>query len=352
MKNWTEILLSPEDSIQRTIEVIQLGGFRAALVVDNNRKLLGTVTDGDIRRALISHIGMDHAVIEIMNKNPTTALKSDSKKTIMLMMQSRDLLYIPIVNECNVLVDFETLQHLLVKRKYDNPIFLMAGGFGKRLHPLTLDTPKPLLPVGGKPILETILMQFVNAGFHNFYISTHYKENMLREYFGDGSNWGVSIKYIHEDQPLGTAGSLGRLPADIIKLPIIMMNGDLLTKVDFLQLLDFHNKEKCMATMCVREYDFKVPYGVVTIEDVRIQSIVEKPVQRFFVNAGIYVLDPSLTGKVDGLSYIDMPTLLEDRKNLGDCISAFPIHEYWIDVGRMDEYENAHKDYSGQFLND
>jgi dTDP-glucose pyrophosphorylase/predicted transcriptional regulator len=352
MKNWTEILLTPEDSIQKTIEVLHTGGNRIALVVDNDRKLIGTVTDGDIRRALIKHIDMDCAVKKIMNTDPVTGLGSESNGAIMLKMKGKDLLHIPIIDEHNVLIGLETLQNLLIVKKYDNPVFLMAGGFGKRLHPLTLNTPKPLLPIGNRPILETILIRFVEAGFHNFYISIHYKADMIREYFGDGSDWGVTIKYIHENKPLGTAGSLGMLPKDITKLPIIMMNGDLLTKVDFIQLLNFHNEEKCMATMCIREYDFQVPYGVVTIEGASIQSIVEKPVQKFFVNAGIYVLDPSLISKVSGVSYIDMPTLLEDRKNHGDYISAFPIHEYWIDIGRIDEYENAHKEYSSKFLND
>ena len=350
MKNWSEILLKPEDSIQKTIEVLHAGGNRIALIVDNDRKLLGTVTDGDIRRALIKHVDMGCAVKKIMNANPITALKSERGGAIMSKMQSKDLLHIPIVDEHNVLVGLETLQHLLVEKKYDNPVFLMAGGLGKRLHPLTVDTPKPLLHVGNRPILETILMQFIEAGFHNFYISIHYKADMIRKHFGDGSDWGVTIKYVHEEKPLGTAGSLGMLPTDVAKLPILMMNGDLLTKVDFLQLLEFHNEQKCIATMCIREYDFEVPYGVVTIENINIQSIVEKPVQKFFVNAGIYVLDPSLIYKVDGLSYLDMPILLEDRIRLGDSVSAFPIHEYWIDIGRMDEYKNAHKEYSSEFL--
>ena len=352
MKDWLEILLRPEDSIQKTIEVIHSGGRRIALVVDNDRKLLGTVTDGDIRRALIRHIDMDCDVKKIMNPNPTIALESENNNSIMLKMKDRDLLHIPIVDDHNVLISLETLQHLLTKKKYDNPVFLMAGGFGKRLHPLTIDTPKPLLNIGNKPILETILMRFIKSGFHNFYISVHYKANMICEYFGDGSDWGISITYIHESQPLGTAGSLGLLPLDKIKLPIIMMNGDLLTKVNFLQLLNFHNEEKCVATMCVRKYDVQVPYGVVTIEDTSIQSIIEKPVQKFFVNAGIYVIDPSLISKVDGTTYLDMPTLLEDRKNLGESINAFPVHEYWVDIGRIDEYENAHQEYFNNFLND
>jgi NDP-sugar pyrophosphorylase family protein len=225
----------------------------------------------------------------------------------------------------------------------------MAGGFGKRLHPLTVDTPKPLLPVGNRPILETILMQFIEAGFHNFYISIYYKADMIRKHFGDGSNWGVTIKYVHEDRPLGTAGSLGMLPQDIEKLPVLMMNGDLLTKVDFIQLLNFHNEQKSIATMCVRKYDFEVPYGVVTIENVNIQSIVEKPLQKFFVNAGIYILEPELISSVDGLSYIDMPNLLERQIKQGEKINAFPIHEYWLDIGRIEEYEQARKYYSREF---
>ena len=349
MKNWTEILLKSEDSIQTTIEVLHSGGNRVALVVDNNRKLLGIVTDGDIRRALIKHIDMDCAVNDIMNVNPITALESEGSSAIMLNMQSNNILHTPIVDEHNILVGLETLHHLLVGKKYNNPVFLMAGGFGKRLHPLTVDTPKPLLPVGNRPILETILMQFIEAGFHNFYISIYYKADMIRKHFGDGSNWGVTIKYVHEDRPLGTAGSLGMLPQDIEKLPVLMMNGDLLTKVDFIQLLNYHNELKSIATMCVRKYDFEVPYGVVTIENVNIQSIVEKPLQKFFVNAGIYILEPELISSVDGLSYIDMPNLLERQIKQGEKINAFPIHEYWLDIGRIEEYEQARKYYSREF---
>ena len=352
MKHWSEILLTAEDSIRKSIKVLHAGGNRIALVIDNDGKLLGTVTDGDIRRALINYIELDSSVKEIMNANPISVLESENNSVIMSKMQRKNLLQIPIVDKNNILVGLETLHHLLDKKKHDNPVFLMAGGFGKRLHPLTVDTPKPLLSVGNRPILETILMQFIEAGFHNFYISVHYKASMICKHFGDGSHWGVTIKYVHEDKPLGTAGALGLLPKDIVKLPILMMNGDLLTKVDFLQLLDFHNQQKGIATMCVREYDFEVPYGVVTIEGTSIQSIVEKPVQRFFVNAGIYVLDQSLIKKIEGMAYLDMPNFLEDNIRKGCSVSVFPVHEYWIDIGRMDEYENAHNEYYNEFLDD
>ena len=198
MKNWTEILLKPSDTLETAIQVLHSGGVRIALVVDENRKLLGTVTDGDIRRALIKHISMEYSVKDVMNDTPSIALLSEKSEMIMSKMKSMDLLHIPLVDERNTLVGLETLQHLLNKKKYDNPVFLMAGGFGTRLRPLTEKKPKPLLNVGSRPILETIIGQFIDAGFCNFYISTHYKAEMIWEYFGDGSKWGINIKYLHE----------------------------------------------------------------------------------------------------------------------------------------------------------
>jgi dTDP-glucose pyrophosphorylase len=344
LKNWTEILLKPNDALETTIKVLQAGGKRIALVVDENKKLLGTVTDGDIRRALIKHITMDCSVTNVMNSSPSTALASDSSDLIMSKMKSRDLLSIPLVDKQGVLVGLETLQNLLEKKRYDNPVFIMAGGFGTRLHPLTEKTPKPLLYVGNRPILEIIIKQFIEAGFHNFYLSTHYKAEMIHDHFGDGSNWGVKIEYLHEGIPLGTAGSLGLLPDNIPDLPIIMMNGDLLTKVNFEHLLDFHQEQTGLATMGVREYDFQVPYGVVAIEGQYITGIVEKPVQKFFVNAGIYVLDRKIINHIDGESYLDMPNLLEFQIEKGEKVSVFPIHEYWLDIGRLEEYESAQQD--------
>jgi len=344
VKDWIKILLKPTDTIETVIRVLHSGGARIALVVDENRRLLGTVTDGDIRRSLIDHITMDCIVKKIMNDSPSTALMSDSSDLVMSMMKSKALLHIPLVNSDGVLVGLETLHHLLENKKYDNPVFLMAGGFGTRLRPLTDEKPKPLLNVGNRPILETIISRFIDAGFHNFYISTHYKAEMIRDHFGDGSNWNVTIKYLHEDNPLGTAGSIGLLPDNIIKLPIIMMNGDLLTKVNFENLLNFHNEHGGLATMCIREYDFQVPYGVVDIENQYVTSIKEKPTHKFFVNAGIYILEPKIINYIDGNSYIDMPNFFETQIEKGEKISVFPIHEYWLDIGRIEEYEKANKE--------
>jgi dTDP-glucose pyrophosphorylase len=338
LKNWTETLLKPEDTLEKSINVLHKAGMRIALIVSENNQLLGTLTDGDIRRGLLRHINMDIAVQEVMNKNPITASVSDPKESIMAMMKSRDILHVPILNNDRCLVGLETLLHLLDGVKHDNPVFLMAGGFGTRLHPLTKEKPKPLLTVGDKPILETILCQFIESGFHNFYISTHFKADMVREHFKDGSEWDVSIQYVHEDKPLGTAGSLGLLPKEASQLPLIMMNGDLLTKVNFEHLLAFHQEQNGLATMCVREYDFQVPYGVIGMENHIVKSIIEKPVHKFFVNAGIYVIEPELIKKVDGLNYLDMPNLLESQIKNNIQINSFPIHEYWLDIGQMDDY--------------
>jgi len=350
LKNWTEILLKPNDTLKATIQVLQDGGIRIALVVDEKKKLLGTVTDGDIRRALIKQTTMDCSVTKVMNSSPSTALASDPSSLIISKMKSRDLLSIPLVDKQGILVGLETLQHLLKKRKYDNPVFLMAGGFGTRLHPLTETKPKPLLNVGKRPILETILNQFIEAGFHNFYISTHYKGEMIRDYFGDGSNWNIKIEYLHEESPLGTAGALGLLPEHLPDMPIIIMNGDILTKVNFEHLLKFHLEQSGLATMCIREYDFQVPYGVVTMEEEYVTTIVEKPVYKFFVNAGIYVLEPKLINQIDGTTYIDMTNLLKTQIEKNKKVSVFPIHEYWLDIGHMDEYKSAHKLFESEFL--
>ena len=220
----------------------------------------------------------------------------------------------------------------------------MAGGFGTRLHPLTEKTPKPLLKIGDRPILETILEQFIDYGFHDFYISTHFKSELIKDYFKDGGLYGVNIHYIYEDVPLGTAGSLGLLPSSISDLPIIVMNGDILTKVNFEHLLDFHNSNKSDATVCVREYDFKVPYGVIeTTNGCSIKSINEKPIHKFFVNAGIYVINKDLIDKIDGKRYLDMTDFLEGVINYNK-VNAFPVHEYWLDIGHISEYKRANKE--------
>jgi len=342
-------VLKSYENIQKAITVLNDSALRIVIVVDDNDILIGTVTDGDIRRAIINNLPMDAEIINIMYTDPIVANINDNKEKILSKMKKYDILQIPIVDNGRKLVGLEVIHHLINNNRYDNPVFLLAGGFGKRLRPLTDNVPKPLLKVGSKPILENILDQFIAAGFSKFYISTHYKAEMLREYFGDGSKWDVTINYIHEDNPLGTAGSLGLLPKNLPDLPILIMNGDILTKINFDELLSFHLEGGSDATMCVREYDFQVPYGVIETDGKHVTSINEKPVHRFFVNAGIYVLNPRILNMIDGVTYLDMTQLLEKEIELEGKVSMFPIHEYWLDIGQVEQFEQAVRDSKDLF---
>jgi dTDP-glucose pyrophosphorylase len=343
LQDWSKTIIHPNKTIKDAIEILEHGGSRIALVVSKDGVLEGTVTDGDVRRALINGRSLDCLISHVMNPKPLIAKTSDSREELLIRMKNEKILHMPFVNDTNQLCGLETLQQLIETQRYDNPVFLMAGGMGTRLQPLTKETPKPLLNVGSKPILENILEQFIKSGFHNFFISTNFKSEMIKEYFGDGTTWGVSINYIDEDEPLGTAGAIGLLPNNLPNMPIIMMNGDILTKVDFKHLLNFHNDQNGVATMCVREYEYQVPYGVVEIKKNHINNILEKPTHKYFVNAGIYVLDKSLIKKIDGKSKIDMPDFLMQYLDNSN-INAFPIYEYWLDIGHMSEYQRANQD--------
>ncbi|PTB95388.1 alcohol dehydrogenase [Marinobacter sp. B9-2] len=351
MKPWRKALVNSNVTLEQAIEVLDKAALRIALVVDGGDKLLGTVTDGDVRRALLKHLPMETPVNQVMNGQPKTAEQSWTESRILALMEDHELLQLPLVDQEGKLVGLASLHDLLNKHRYDNPVFLMAGGFGTRLRPLTNNCPKPMLKVGDKPILEQILVNFVEAGFHRFYISTHYMPEVIRDYFGEGKKWGVSIEYVHEEEPLGTGGALGLLPHDEIDQPMFMMNADLLTSLNFQSFLEFHRAHDGVATMCVREYEHQVPYGVITSDGTRIESMVEKPIQRFFVNAGIYLLSPKLVKSVKPGTRIDMPSLLEKQIEQGREVNMFPVHEYWLDIGRMDDFHKAQAEVEG-LLND
>ncbi len=341
MIDWRKVLVSPHDPISKAVKILELVELRIVLVVDQSERLLGTITDGDIRRGLIRHLNLDASASEIMRCDPKTASINDGRNTMLTIMKNSDIFHIPLLDNDGVVIGLETLRNLNNKPFFDNPVFLMAGGFGKRLLPLTISTPKPLLKVGAKPILQNILENFISSGFNNFYIATHYKADQVRRYFGDGKKWGVKIQYVHEETPLGTAGALGLLPPGLTEKPLIMMNGDLLTKANYEHLLRFHIKSGGVCTMCVREYDYQLPYGVVKANGLRIKEIVEKPIHKFFINAGIYVLNPSILNSVEKNVIIDMPDLLQREIESGKKISMYPLHEYWLDIGRMEDYISA-----------
>ena len=348
MKDWRKVLVSSDITIRETIRVIDSGALKIALVVNDGNRLIGTVTDGDIRRGILRGCSLEDRVAEVMNATPTIAIQNEGREKILMLMRQKQVFQIPIVDGDGSLVGLEVLENILETPRHDNWVVLMAGGLGTRLKPLTDEIPKPLLKVGGKPILETILENFLEYGFTRFYISVNYRAELIEEYFGNGSRWGAEIQYLREDRKLGTAGALGLLPARPAA-PVLVMNGDLLTKVNFQQLLDFHLEHRAQGTMCVREYDFQVPYGVVKLDKHRIYSIEEKPVQRFFVNAGIYVLEPDVLDLIPKNAYFDMPTLFEKLVEQQKETAVFPIREYWLDIGRIDDFERAKGEFGEVF---
>jgi NDP-sugar pyrophosphorylase family protein len=224
----------------------------------------------------------------------------------------------------------------------------MAGGLGTRLRPLTEECPKPLIKVGGQPILQTVLEGFRAQGFHKFYISVNYKSEMIEQYFGDGRRWDASIEYLREEKRLGTAGPLSLLP-ETPESAVLVANGDLLTNLNFARLLSYHTEHRAMATMGVRQYSLQVPYGVIEIDGQCISHIQEKPTEKYFVNAGIYALEPDAVAQIPGKTFYDMPELFEDLIAAGEEVTAFPIQEYWQDIGQPDDLHRAQTDYQTVF---
>jgi dTDP-glucose pyrophosphorylase/predicted transcriptional regulator len=348
MKNIEKILINKSASIREVLALIDANAMQIALVVDEGKKLIGTITDGDVRRGLLKGVSLTDSIESIIFYNPITAKLSDSKEEIVKKSLAKELHQIPILDEqsCVVgLVEIEELIRPIVKK---NKVVLMVGGLGTRLYPLTHDIPKSLLKVGDKPILQNIVERFADYGFLDIIMCVNHKADMIQDYFGDGKKFGVSIEYILETERMGTAGALSLL-TDKPDEAFFVMNGDLLTNVNFEHLLDYHKIQNSMATMCVREYDFQIPYGVVDIEESHILSINEKPTHKFFVSAGIYMLSPSALDLIPSNQFYDMPSLFEKIITLDKNAISFPIHEYWLDIGRINEYEQANREYHEVF---
>ncbi len=335
-------------TIKETLKVIDSSALQIAFVVDAENRLLGAVTDGDVRRSILRGEDISAPVERIMNVHPVAAPQGTERAALLRLMRSKVIRQIPLVDAENHLVGLAQMDELLYPSKRDNIVVLMAGGLGKRLRPLTDNVPKPLLKVGTKPILETILESFLDSGFHRFYFAVNYKSQMIEDYFGDGSRFGAEIVYLHEKKRMGTAGALYFLP-ELPKEPIIVMNGDLLTKMDFCEFLDYHIEQGSVATMAVREYNYQVPYGVIDFDGERIKGIKEKPSHSFFVNAGIYVLSPEAVAHVAEEEFFDMPQLFEALISEGKKTTVFPVREYWLDIGRMDDFHRAQEEYGGLF---
>lgn len=348
MKNIKNIKLKQNATIKEALGIIDSGAMQIALVVDDNDKLLGTLTDGDIRRGILRGLDLDSSIETIVFKEPAIAKISSTKEEILKIALSKKLHQIPIVDDNGIVLDLKEIEELVEPKIKTNRVILMVGGLGTRLRPLTQDTPKPMLKVGNKPILQTIVEKFAEYGFVNITMCVNFNASIIRDYFGDGKEFGVNIDYVLEQKRMGTAGALSLLkerPSE----PFFVMNGDLLTNVNFEHIFNYHTLHKATATMCVREYDYEVPYGVVKMNDNKITAIAEKPVQKFFVSAGIYMLSPEILDLIPKNEFYDMPALFEKLIKLSKNVISFPIREYWLDIGRMEEYQRANEEYKEVF---
>lgn len=343
MINVLDISLSPTATIKDALKLIDHGAVKIALVVDNDNHLLGTLSDGDIRRALLKKKTLEDSIEDIYYKNPICANENDSRDSLLSLISRHKITQIPIINKDKKIVDLFILDDNLSSKSYENTAVLMVGGLGTRLRPMTNEIPKPMLEIGGKPILLTIVEGLVKSGFTNLIMCLGYKSNVIKDFFKSGSEFGVKIEYIIEDKKMGTVGALTLLKQRP-KEAFFVMNGDLLTNFNYEQMLEFHQSHESKATMCVREYDFQIPYGVVNINNEDIISIKEKPIHSCFVNAGIYLLEPECIDLIPNDEFYDMPTLIEKIIASKRKVVSFPVREYWLDVGRMDEFKKANQD--------
>lgn len=336
--------ISPKASLREAIQIINAGSVQIALVVSEDKFLLGVLTDGDVRRAILDGHSLEVIVSNVMNHNPFTVKADEDRDLILEIMKKKRIHQIPVLNSENKLVGLEILDELLMPTPQNNWVVLMAGGLGSRLRPLTNNCPKPMLEIGGKPILERILTNFIDQGFHKFCISVNYLGDQIKSHFGDGSKWGGEIIYVEEKERMGTAGALTLLPFQNEE-PIIVMNGDILAKVDFQSMLKFHTEGKSLATMGIRQFINKIPFGVVQIEQHRVTGIVEKPENIVFINSGIYILSNDAVKRIPTNEYYDMPTLFEKLLDDGLHVSGFPVHEDWVDIGRIEDLEVARQNF-------
>lgn len=348
MKNWQKTLIRPEMTLRDALLAIDEATSQIAIVVDGQGRLIGTLTDGDARRGLLRGLTLNDSISEVMHLNPICMRVSESRHSVIGLMREKGLHQIPIVDADGVVVGLQVVDDFLVTSSRENWVIIMAGGLGTRLKDLTKNTPKPMLPVGSKPLLETIVLDYASQGFRKFYLAVNYKAEQIEAHFGDGSKFGVEIRYLHERERMGTAGGLSLLP-ESPDAPFIVTNADLLTNQDFGDLVQLHTETGADATMAVRSYEMQVPFGVVHEDNGCIQAIVEKPVHRFTVSAGIYVLSPQVLSLIPTNCFFDMPSLFEEMFRVGMKARCHSIDGYWLDIGRLEDYKQANVDFDKVF---
>jgi dTDP-glucose pyrophosphorylase/CBS domain-containing protein len=348
-------LINPQSTIRECMTCIDGNSKGIALVVDSERRLLGTISDGDIRRAILKGTDLDAPVQTLLIESkrvaghpPVTARTGTTDADLLQLMNKEGVRQIPIVDEESHVVDISFLTDLV--REYELPMtaVVMAGGFGHRLRPLTEQTPKPMLPIGDRPMLERTIEQLRNTGIRRVSLTTHYKAEVISDHFGNGKDFGVTINYVHENQPLGTAGAIKLL--EFSEDPLLVINGDILTHVDFRAMLAYHQKHEACLTVGVRQYDLQVPYGVMECDGAKILKVSEKPKLQFLVNAGIYLLDPNARNYIPSDRKFDMTDLIQSLISEKRNVISFPILEYWLDIGQHSDYEKAKSDFAnGRF---
>jgi dTDP-glucose pyrophosphorylase/CBS domain-containing protein len=351
-----QLCVMPRATLRECLNVIERTGQGIALVVGGERRLLGTITDGDVRRAILAGVDLGSSVKELLEQRnegtpgtrPLTARAGATDAQLIHMMTESGVRHVPLVDESGRVVDVALLGDLV--KEYELPLraVVMAGGYGERLHPLTESVPKPMLHVGSRPLLELIVEQLKLAGIRQVHLATHYKGEQIAEHFRDGRDFGIDIRYVKEDEPLGTAGALGFL--EQTDDPVLVMNGDILTRIDFRSMLDLHREHRAELTMAVRPCEFRVPYGVVETDGVAVRALAEKPVARYLVNAGIYLLEPSVCRMVPRGRPHDIPDLINKLLDEKRTVISFPLHGYWLDIGQTEHYEQAQADVAaGRF---
>ncbi|NDJ26739.1 alcohol dehydrogenase [Campylobacter sp. MIT 12-8780] len=337
--------LKINSSGKEALKVLGKERARIALVMNDEDKLIGVITDADLRKALLEGYDLNSSIENIYTQNPKTITSKTSNDEIFALASRYDIYDFPVLDQKGRVVKILSVAKMLETKKRSNKVVLMLGGLGSRLAPLTNDTPKPLLKVGSKPILQTIVERFAKQGFCNFIFCVNYKSEMIEAYFKNGSEFGVNIEYIHEQKRLGTAGALSLLDKNLFNESFFVMNGDILAELDFNAILKQHKRKEAHASMCVRKFSYQVPYGVVNCDEEQILSIEEKPSFEFLVSAGIYVLEPGILDFLKQNEYLDMPDLfnllLKEQKKL----VSYEIKDYWIDIGRFDEYQRANDEF-------
>ncbi len=340
---WRKALLPLSATLHDAIRNLDESSLQIALVVSVDGTLIGTLTDGDIRRGLLRGLDLQSNVDLIIHRDPLVAPSELNRDTVLQLMQANRIHQMPVVDEKRRVLGLHLLDELMQPSPRSNLMVIMAGGEGRRLRPHTDNCPKPLLPVRGKPILEHIIGRAKAEGFHRFTIAVRYLGHMIEAHFGDGGNQQVQIDYLRENTPLGTAGAVGLL-VPRPQAPFLVSNGDVLTDIRYGELLDFHCRHGAAATMAVRLHEWQHPFGVVHTKGVDIVGFEEKPVARSHINAGIYVLDPSALDALNPGERCDMPTLFAALQERGARTIVYPMHEPWLDVGRPSDYDQAGAD--------